>query len=59
MRPELRYLSNKDLEYVHNLALELLEDMGIELCAEEARDYFRQAGGCRPIPGYRPSRTPA
>lgn len=44
MRPELRYLSNKDLEYVHNLALELLEDMGIELCAEEARDYFRQAG---------------
>ncbi|MEG0379134.1 MAG: trimethylamine methyltransferase family protein, partial [Eubacterium sp.] len=44
MRPELRYLQDKDLEYVHNTALELLENMGIELAAEEARDYFEKAG---------------
>lgn len=44
MRPELRYLQDRDLEYVHNTALDLLEDMGIELAAKEARDYFEKAG---------------
>ncbi|SKC70553.1 trimethylamine methyltransferase family protein [Maledivibacter halophilus] len=44
MKPELKFLSKKELLYIHNVALDLLEDMGIELLLEEARDILKEGG---------------
>lgn len=44
MRPELKYLSDQELQRVHEKALEMLWDMGMRFENEEAREYFAGAG---------------
>lgn len=44
MRPELKYLSDQELERVHQKALDMLWDMGMQFENSEARNYFAKAG---------------
>lgn len=44
MKPEVKFLSNQDVECVHEKALEMLENLGMRFESAEARDYFINAG---------------
>ncbi len=44
MKPELRYLSTRDIETIHESSLKILHEIGMKFPAREALDVFSKAG---------------